>query len=228
MNTGDELVQSQNGLLTTIAWNINGKTTYALEGSVFVAGSAVQWLRDGIKLIHHAGETEGLADMLESNEGVYVVPAFVGLGTPYWDSDVRGALFGMTRGTSKAHIARAVLEAICYQSLDVLEAMEDDTKMDIKSFKVDGGASINRFLMQFQSDILDLEVERPLILETTALGAAYLAGLSTGFWTSLDDIKNNWKLESVFKPHMDKETKENYIKGWKTAVKAARTFKIKD
>jgi glycerol kinase len=225
MNTGDKPVRSEHGLLTTIAWGINGKITYALEGSVFVAGSSVQWLRDGIKLIHHAGETEGLAQMLVNNEGVYVVPAFVGLGTPYWDSDVRGAMFGITRGTSKSHIARAVLEAICYQSMDVLRAMEADIKEPIKSFKVDGGASINHFLMQFQSDILNLTVERPLILETTALGAAYLAGLSTGFWNSMDDIKNSWKREAVFTPKMSDAIREKNIKGWKKAVYATRQFK---
>lgn len=225
MNTGEKPVFSQNGLLTTIAWHINGKTTYALEGSVFVAGSSVQWLRDGIKMIHHAGETEGLAYMLPSNEGVYIVPAFVGLGTPYWDSDVRGAIFGITRGTSKAHFARAVLEAICYQSMDVLKAMEEDTRIPIQSFKVDGGATINRFLMQFQSDILNLKVERPLILETTALGAAYLAGLSTGFWNSIDDIKHAWKREALFIPKMDAKTRENYVRGWKIAVQATRAFR---
>ena len=228
MNTGDKPVFSKNGLLTTIAWYINGKATYALEGSVFVAGSSVQWLRDGIKMIHHAGETEGLAHMLKSNEGVYVVPAFVGLGTPYWDSDVRGAIFGITRGTSKAHFARAVLESICYQSLEVLRAMEEDTKIPIQSFKVDGGATVNHFLMQFQSDILNMEVERPLILETTALGAAYLAGLSTGFWQSIDDVKNAWKRESLFVPKMDDTSRKKYIRGWKTAVRAARSFKNND
>lgn len=225
MNTGDRPVFSKHGLLTTIAWQINGKITYALEGSVFVAGSSVQWLRDGLKIIHHAGETEGLADMLQSNEGVYVVPAFVGLGTPYWDSDVRGAMFGITRGTTKAHVARAVLESICYQSMDVLKAMEEDTQIPIKSFKVDGGASINRFLMQFQSDILNLKVQRPLILETTALGAAYLAGLSTGFWDSLEDIKNAWQLEATFTPKMSEDLRNKYIKGWKKAVHATREFK---
>ncbi len=228
MNTGDEPVFSKHGLLTTIAWYLNGKPTYALEGSVFVAGSSVQWLRDGIKLIHHAGETEGLAQMLDDNEGVYIVPAFVGLGTPYWDSDVRGAMFGITRGTSKSHIARAVLESICYQSLDVLKAMKEDTLLPITSFKVDGGASINKFLMQFQSDILNLKVERPLILETTALGAAYLAGLSTGFWNSTDDIKDAWKLEATFKPQMTEEKRNKLIKGWKKAIFATRQFKDLD
>ncbi|MDX9690963.1 MAG: glycerol kinase GlpK [Acholeplasmataceae bacterium] len=225
MNTGNQPVFSKHGLLTTIAWNINGKTTYALEGSVFVAGSSVQWLRDGIKLIHHAGETEGLSQMLPSNEGVYIVPAFVGLGTPYWDSDVRGAIFGITRGTSKSHFARAVLESICYQSMDVLRAMEEDTHIPIQSFKVDGGATINHFLMQFQADILNLQVERPLILETTALGAAYLAGLSTGFWKDIDEIRNAWKREALFVPKMDEVKRKKYIRGWKIAVDAARAFR---
>jgi glycerol kinase len=227
MNTGSQPVVSEHGLLTTIAWGIEGKITYALEGSVFVAGSSVQWLRDGIKLISSASETEALANALPSNEGVYIVPAFVGLGTPYWDSDVRGAMFGLTRGTTKEHITRAVLESICYQSMDVLRAMEKDTGIPIKQFKVDGGATINTFLMQFQSDIMNLNVERPVIMETTALGAAYLAGLSTGFWSSIDDIRSSWKLERAFKPNMSEQTRLNYIKGWHTAVSATRAFKIK-
>jgi glycerol kinase len=227
MNTGNQPVVSEHGLLTTIAWGIEGKITYALEGSVFVAGSSVQWLRDGIKLISSASETEALANALPSNEGVYIVPAFVGLGTPYWDSDVRGAMFGLTRGTTKEHITRAVLESICYQSMDVLRAMEKDTGIPIKQFKVDGGATINTFLMQFQSDIMNLNVERPVIMETTALGAAYLAGLSTGFWTSIDDIRSSWKLERAFKPNMSEKLRLQYIKGWHTAVSATRAFKIK-
>lgn len=227
MNTGLKPIISENGLLTTIAWGINHEITYALEGSVFVAGSSVQWLRDGIKLIESASETEALASSLASNEGVYMVPAFVGLGTPYWDSDARGALFGLTRGTSKEHITRAILESICYQSMDVLRAMEEDTKLPITSFKVDGGATVNRFLMQFQSDILGLKVEQPKILETTALGAAYLAGLSTGYWKSKDEIRASWKLAKSYEPHMDEKTRQSYIKGWKIAVSATRQFKIK-
>lgn len=227
MNTGDKPIISENGLLTTIAWGINNEITYALEGSVFVAGSSVQWLRDGIKLIESASETETLATSLASNEGVYMVPAFVGLGTPYWDSDARGALFGLTRGTSKEHITRAILESICYQSMDVLRAMEEDTKLPITSFKVDGGATVNQFLMQFQSDILGLKVEQPKILETTALGAAYLAGLSSGYWKTKDEIRASWKLAKSYEPHMDDATRKNYIKGWKIAVAATRQFKIK-
>lgn len=227
MNTGDTPINSEHGLLTTIAWGIDNEITYALEGSVFVAGSSVQWLRDGIKLISTASETEKLSLSLDSNEGVYVVPAFVGLGTPYWDSDVRGAMFGLTRGTTKEHITRAVLESICYQSMDVLSVMEEDTKISIKEVRVDGGASVNNFLMQFQSSILNLIVERPVIKETTALGAAYLAGLATGYWKSLEDIKSSWKLETAFFPSMSENTRKNYLKGWEIAVESARHFKIK-
>ena len=226
MNTGEQPIISEHGLLTTIAWGIDNKITYALEGSVFVAGSSVQWLRDGIKLIESASETEELAKALPSNEGVYMVPAFVGLGTPYWDSDARGALFGLTRGTTKEHLTRAILESICYQSMDVLHAMEEDTKLPITSFKVDGGATVNQFLMQFQSDILNLPVDQPKILETTALGAAYLAGLATGYWETKDDIKSSWKLAKSFHPQMSETLRNTNIKGWKTAVSATRTFKL--
>jgi glycerol kinase len=227
MNTGEKPIISEHGLLTTIAWGLDNKITYALEGSVFVAGSSVQWLRDGIKLIQSASETESLAKSLPSNEGVYIVPAFVGLGTPYWDSDARGAIFGLTRGTSKEHFARAVLEAICYQSMDVLRAMEEDTQLPIKSFKVDGGATVNQFLMQFQSDILNLRVEQPKILETTALGAAYLAGLAVGFWRTTDDIKASWQLKNAYNPQMDASTRSHLIKGWKIAIEATQHFKVK-
>ncbi|RJX26684.1 MAG: glycerol kinase [Acholeplasma sp.] len=227
MNTGNKPVISEHGLLTTIAWGIDGKVTYALEGSVFVAGSSVQWLRDGIKLIDSASETETLAKSLSSNEGVYMVPAFVGLGTPYWDSDARGAIFGLTRGTTKEHIARATLEAICYQSMDVLRAMEEDTHIPLASFKVDGGATVNQFLMQFQADILNLNVDRPKVLETTALGAAYLAGLATGYWPNIDAVKKAWQLDQEFAPKMDPLARANYLLGWKKAIQAARTFKLK-
>lgn len=226
MNTGNEAIRSDHGLLTTIAWGLNDQITYALEGSVFVAGSSVQWLRDGIELISSASETEHMALSLHSNEGVYIVPAFVGLGTPYWDSDARGAIFGITRGTKKEHIARAVLESICYQSMDVLKAMEEDTKHPIKSFKVDGGATVNQFLMQFQSDIIGLPVECPMIMETTALGAAYFAGLSTNYWDSMEDIKASWKLKKTFNPKMNEKTREDLVDCWHTAVKATRVFKI--
>ncbi|QWB96384.1 glycerol kinase GlpK [Mycoplasmatota bacterium] len=226
MNTGDKVIHSKHGLLSTIAWGIDNKVTYALEGSVFVGGSAVQWLRDGLKLIKNASETEMLAKAFKSNEGVYMVPAFVGLGTPYWDSEAKGAIFGLTRGTTREHMARAVLESICYQSMDVLKAMELDAGFQIKAFKVDGGATANDFLLQFQSDILDLDVLRPQILETTALGAAYLSGLSSGYWKDLDEIKRLWKLEKEFNPKMTKKNREKYTTGWKIAVKATQAFKL--
>lgn len=226
MNTGNEPVVSEHGLLTTLACSVGDEINYALEGSIFVGGSSVQWLRDGLNIIETAAETEPLAQSLESNEGVYIVPAFVGLGTPYWDSDARGAIFGITRGTNREHFARAVLEAICYQSMDVLRAMEEDTKLPIKSFKVDGGATTNQFLMQFQSDILNLEVERPHILETTALGAAYLAGLATDFWHSKDEIKASWKLQKRFVPSISSATRDQYVAGWKKAVSTTRNFKL--
>jgi glycerol kinase len=225
MNTGERPVRSKNGLLSTVAWTISGKTTYALEGSVFVAGSAVQWLRDGLHVIDTASETEPLAQSLADNEGVYIVPAFVGLGTPYWDSEARGAVFGMTRGTDRRHLARAVLESICYQSLDVMRAMETDTGLMIRSFKADGGATGNRFMMQFQSDIMDLPVECPKVLETTALGAAYLAGLSTGFWKSADDIKASWTIGARFDPDMDADMRARNLRGWKEAVSATRGYR---
>jgi len=225
MNTGKTPVDSEHGLLTTIAWGLEGEATYALEGSVFISGSSVQWLRDELRMIEKADDTEPLAKNLASNEGVYFVPAFVGLGTPYWDSDARGAIFGLTRGTKKDHFARAALEAICYQSLDVLSAMEEDAGMPIKSFRVDGGATVNNFLMQFQADILNLSVERAKIQETTALGAAYLAGLATGFWPSQSAIREIWQKDRTFSPKMAKRTRERYIKGWRKAVEATRRFK---
>ena len=225
MNTGNQPVQSKNGLLTTIAWKIHDKVTYALEGSVFVAGSSVQWLRDGLEIIKQAKETEPLSLELEDNEGVYIVPAFVGLGTPYWDSEAKGAIFGLTRGTNKKHFARSILESICYQSMDVLNAMQKDAKLPIKSFKVDGGAIVNNFLMQFQSDIINIDVNRPKITETTALGAAYLAGLAVGYWKDLEEIKASWHLDKTFVPHMSKADREKNIKGWQTAVKATIAYK---
>lgn len=225
VNTGDEAVKSSNGLLTTIAWGIDGRVDYALEGSVFVAGSSVQWLRDGLEIIKHAADTEGLATSLDDNEGVYFVPAFVGLGTPHWDTDTKGSIFGLTRGSGKAHFARATLEAIAYQSMDVLRAMEDDLNTTVKSFKVDGGAAANDFMMQFQADILDLEVERAAVFETTALGAAYLAGLATKYWPSLDAIQDAWQMDHRFAPKMDKETRKKNIHGWHTAIDATKRFK---
>lgn len=225
MNTGDKAVKSQHGLLTTLAWGIDGKVEYALEGSVFVAGSAIQWLRDGMRMIKNASSTEDYAKRVNSTEGVYVVPAFVGLGTPYWDSEVRGAIFGLTRGTSKEHFIRATLESLAYQTRDVLDAMEKDSGIKLKKLRVDGGAVNNDFLMQFQSDIMDTTVERPVIQETTALGAAYLAGLAVGFWESRDEIENMWKIDKDFEPEMSDEIRSDLYSNWGKAVKAAMAFK---
>jgi glycerol kinase len=225
MNTGETAIKSNHGLLTTIAWGYNGKVEYALEGSIFVAGSAIQWLRDGLRMIKDADETESYAKKTDGNEGVYVVPAFVGLGTPYWDSDVRGAVFGLTRGTSKEHFIRAVLESLAYQTKDVLTAMEADSGLNLKTLRVDGGAVKNDFLMQFQSDILAAEVERPVVNEITALGAAYLAGLAVGFWKDTSEITARWNLDRKFEPSMKIAEIDKYYDGWKRAVKAAMVFK---
>jgi glycerol kinase len=225
MNTGTEAVASKNGLLTTIAWGLDGKVEYALEGSIFVTGSAVKWLRDAVELFQDAEDTEQYATSLSSNDGVYLVPAFVGLGTPYWDSEVRGAVFGLTRGTGKAHLIRATLESIAYQTKDVLSVMEKDSGLRLRTLRVDGGAVRNNFLMQFQADVLGVGVERPVVQETTALGAAYLAGLATGFWKDRSDIAQNWQLERSFKAKMTKTTVKSLYKGWQMAVKAARVFK---
>ena len=226
MNTGDNIVKSKNGMLSTIAWKINDKVTYAIEGSVFVGGSSVQWLRDGLKIIKKASETEKLAKSIKSNDGVYIVPAFVGLGTPYWDSLAKGAMFGLTRGTTKKEIARATLEAICYQVHDVLKAMEADSKKAIPMVKVNGGATVNDFLMQFQSDIMNLNVQRPQIAETTALGAAYLAGINVEYWKNHDEIKKHRKADTIFNPIMDKEKRKELVRGWQVAVNATRQFKL--
>jgi glycerol kinase len=227
LNTGSKAVASKNGLLTTIAWGVGGKVEYALEGSIFVAGSAVKWLRDAAELVKDAADTEGYAKSIAGNDGVYVVPAFVGLGTPYWDSEVRGAIFGLTRGSGKAHLIRATLESIAYQTKDVLSIMERDSGIKLKALRVDGGAVKNNFLMQFQSNILNTKVERPVIQETTALGAAYLAGLAVGFWKDKSDISKNWQLEKDFKPTMKRSDSLKLYKGWQLAVKAARLFKPK-
>ncbi|MDX2282329.1 MAG: glycerol kinase GlpK [Saprospiraceae bacterium] len=225
MNTGEKAVNSKGGLLTTIAWGINGKVSYALEGSIFVAGSAVKWLRDAVELVKEAADTEAYAKSIDSSDGVYVVPAFVGLGTPYWDSEVRGAVFGLTRGSGKAQLIRATLESIAYQTKDVLSVMEKDSGIRLKALRVDGGMVGNGFLMQFQSDILGTKVERPVVQETTALGAAYLAGLATGFWKDTQDIGQNWQLDQAFKPKMDRAAARGLYKGWQLAVKAARVFR---
>ncbi len=221
MNTGDQFVQSKNGLLTTLAWGIDGKVEYALEGSIFVAGASVQWLRDELKIIRDAEDTEYLAKKVPNSNGVYVVPAFTGMGAPYWDMYARGAIVGLTRGAKAEHIIRATLESIAYQTRDVLEAMEQDSGIELKSLKVDGGAAMNNFLMQFQADILSVPVDRPKITETTALGAAYLAGLAVGFWKDKNEIESKWSVDTVFEPGMDHEEKERLYKGWKRAVNRA-------
>jgi glycerol kinase len=225
MNTGDKAVRSKNGLLTTIAWGLNGKVEYCLEGSIFVAGSAIQWLRDGLRMFKDAKDSESYAVKVSSTEGVYVVPAFVGLGTPYWDSDVRGAVFGLTRGTTKEHFVRATLESLAYQTKDVLSAMEADSLITLKTLRVDGGAVKNNFLMEFQSDILNVPVERPKVSETTALGAAYLAGLAVGYWESQEEISRQWATEQKFDPTMSDEERKSLYNGWKKAVDAAMVFK---
>lgn len=225
MNTGEKAVSSDNGLLTTIAWGVDGKVEYALEGSIFVAGSAIQWLRDGLRMLKNAKDSEGYATKVDSTDGVYVVPAFVGLGAPYWDSDVRGAIFGLTRGTDKEHFVRATLESLAYQTRDVLTAMEQDSGIELKTLRVDGGAVANNFLMQFQSDILGVPVDRPQINETTALGAAYLAGLAVGYWKDKAEIKKQWKLDHQFKPEMKEDDREQRYAGWQKAVEATMVFK---
>jgi glycerol kinase len=226
MNTGDKAVISNKGLLTTIAWKLDGKVTYALEGSVFVGGAVVQWLRDELSLIKSASQSEEYANRVSDSEGVYVVPAFVGLGTPYWDDDARGAIFGLTRGSSKYHIIRACLESIAFQSKDVIEVMKKEAHLKLLKLKVDGGATANSVLLQFQSDILRCEIHVPECLETTALGASYLAGLYTGFWKDLNDIKASHNCQKIFLPKMSKQDADQKYRGWKKAIKATRTFKI--
>ena len=218
MNTGNEMVTSKAGLLTTIAWGLNGKVTYALEGSVFIAGAAIQWLRDGLKIIDESPDSEFYAMKVEDTEGVYVVPAFAGLGAPYWDMYARGAIFGLTRGTNKAHLVRATLESLAYQTRDVLDAMKKDSKVNLTTLRVDGGASENDLLMHFQADILGTTVQRPEIVETTALGAAYLAGLAVGYWKK-NEISKNWKIDEEFNPEMDSKQRTKLYKGWQDAVK---------
>ena len=219
MNTGSELYTSKNGLLTTIAWGIEGKVEYALEGSIFVAGSAVQWLRDGLKAIEAAPDSEYYAGKVADAEGVYVVPAFVGLGAPYWDMKARGAILGLTRGTTKGHIIRATLDSMAYQTKDVLGAMEADSGIKLQALKVDGGAVANNLLMQFQSDILGVPVDRPVVTETTALGAAYLAGLAVGVWANKEDLIQNWQLNRRFEPTMGADERAKLYAGWQKAVK---------
>lgn len=221
MNTGSTPVESKNGLLTTMAASTDENPRYALEGSVFVAGAAVQWLRDEMKVIHTAAESGDIAELTPDTGGVYVVPAFVGLGAPYWNQYARGMVVGLTRGAGRAQLVRATLESIAYQTSDVIRAMEQDFGIKATSLKIDGGAGANDFLMQYQADILDADVVRPSCLETTALGAAYLAGLASGYWKDMEDIKENWKLGRLFTPRMDDETRHEKLKGWKKAVKCA-------
>ena len=221
MNTGEKIVKSHNGLITTIAWGINGKVEYALEGSIFVAGAAIQWLRDELKIIHDSADSEYFANKVSDTKGVYVVPAFTGLGAPYWDMYARGAIVGLTRGAGRNHIIRATLESIAYQTKDVIDAMIDDSKINLTVLKVDGGASANNFLMQFQSDILNVNIERPDITETTALGAAYLAGLAVGFWKSKGEVIQNWSMNRKFKPEMNDDERYKLYSGWKKAVERA-------
>ena len=225
LNTGSHAVESRNGLLTTIAWGMDGRVEYALEGSIFIAGAAVQWLRDELAILNHAAESESLAQQLSSSEGVYLVPAFVGLGAPYWDSEVRGAFFGLTRGTRREHFVRAALESMAYQTRDVLSAMQDDSGLELKALRVDGGAAANNFLMQFQADILGVPVQRPEVHETTALGAAYLAGLAVGFWQDQQQISENWAMNRRFVPQMPETEREALYAGWRRAIEAARAFR---
>lgn len=228
MNTGKKIVRSKNGLVTTIAIGLNGEVEYALEGSIFIGGASVQWLRDELKLVGEARDTEYFARKVNDNGGVYVVPAFVGLGAPYWDMYARGAIVGLTRGANKNHIIRATLESIAYQTRDVLEAMQEDSGIKLGNLKVDGGAAANNFLMEFQSDILGTVVRRPITLETTALGAAYLAGLAVGFWESKEEISTQWKLDKEFLPSMEEETRNKKYSGWKKAVKRAMEWEKED
>jgi glycerol kinase len=224
MHTGKRAFESKNNLLTTIAWRIGDKTEYALEGSVFIGGAAVQWLRDGLRMIHSSGDIETLIGELEDSDGVYMVPAFAGLGAPYWNPHARGSIFGLTRGSTSAHIAKSVLDSIAYQTYDVLKSMEADTGINIAELRVDGGATVNDRLMQFQSDILDTPVVRPMVTETTALGAAYLAGLAVGYWKDLDDIESQWQMNKTFSPHMEAEKRNQLLKGWIKAVKATMAW----
>jgi glycerol kinase len=223
LNTGEKAVISKNKLLTTVAWKIGDTVHYALEGSVFIAGAVVQWLRDGLKIIRSSEEIESLATSVDGNDGVYIVPAFAGLGAPYWNQHARGTITGITRGTTSAHIARASLESIAYQTLDVLLAMESDADIRIRELRVDGGATVNNFLMQFQSDMLQSKVIRPSVTETTALGAAYLAGLAIGFWKDQEEIKQQWLADKTFVPGMDLSTRSSLVDGWKKAIRTTQT-----
>tara|TARA_R110002050_G_scaffold133134_7_gene255509 strand:- start:49108 stop:50607 length:1500 start_codon:yes stop_codon:yes gene_type:complete len=220
MNIGEKPIVSENNLLTTVAWTINGKTQYALEGSIFIAGAVVQWLRDSLKIIKRSEDVEKLAGSVESTDGVYFVPAFAGLGAPYWNQHAQGTIFGLTRGSTDAHIARASLESIAFQTMDVLKAMEADSKISIKELRVDGGATVNNLLMQFQADVLNTSTVRPKVIETTVMGAAYLAGLAVGFWESLEEIQEIWQTDVNFDPTTERKEIEKNIKGWYSAIDA--------
>lgn len=228
MNTGEKAILSHKGLLTTIAWGIDNKVEYALEGSVFIAGAAIQWLRDELRMIDHAAHTETYANSVPDSNGVYIVPAFTGLGAPYWDQYARGTILGLTRGVKKEHFIRATLESLAYQTYDVLMAMQEDSGISLKALKVDGGACANNFLMQFQSDILGAKVDRPEVIETTALGAAYLAGLAVGYWKDQEDISTNWALSKSFTPKMESSKREFLLKGWHKAIKCTREWAKED
>ena len=218
MNTGDKPIFSGNGLVTTIAWGLDGKISYALEGSIFVAGAAIQWLRDELRFIESAADSEYMAQKVKDTNGCYVVPAFTGLGAPHWDAYARGAIVGLTRGVNKYHIVRATLDSIAYQTNDVLAAMEADSGITLSALKVDGGASANNYLVQTQADISGAPVLRPSCVETTALGAAYLAGLAVNYWTGLEDIRKNWAVDRRFEPKITPESRKTRIRGWKKAV----------
>lgn len=222
MNTGEEPVYSDNGLVTTIAWGLDDKVYYALEGSIFVAGAAIQWLRDELRLIDTAPDSEYMASQVEDTNGCYVVPAFTGLGAPHWDQYARGTIVGLTRGVNKKHLIRATLESLAYQTYDVLAAMQEDSGIKLSALKVDGGASMNNFLMQFQADIINAPVHRPSCIETTAMGASYLAGLAVGFWEGTEDVRKNWQISKIFEPEMSEEDRQAKLKGWKKAV--SRSF----
>lgn len=224
MNTGGRIISSKNNLLATVAWKINGKTEYALEGSIFIGGAVVQWLRDGLGLIRSSADVEQLALSVKDTDGVFLVPAFAGLGAPHWNQYARGTAVGLTRGTTAAHLARAALESIAYQTVDVLRAMEADAGMEIKELRVDGGATANDLLMQFQSDVLNVQVVRPKVTETTALGAAYLAGLACGFWEDIDALRKYWQEDKQFSPQMEAAQRTSLLKGWKRAVNAAKAW----
>jgi len=224
MNIGDRFIESKNNLLTTIAWKINGKIQYAFEGSIFIGGAVVQWLRDGLGIIKSSAEVEQLALAENDTGGVYFVPAFAGLGAPYWNPEARGTIVGLTRGTTSGHIARAAIESIAYQTADVLKAMEADAGLPIKELRVDGGATANNLLMQFQADLLNCKVIRPNIVETTALGAAYLAGLAVGYWKNVEEIQRQWQSERDFMPKLDRSEAGTAMKGWQRAIGAAQNW----